>query len=62
MKAKNIHPTDLPLGRSLIYKFRHYAIAFGRERDEEGKVEYYWIQLADGKRIKALPEDLKLNA
>lgn len=36
------HPTDLPLG-SYAYHNKKMVKVFGRERDENDRVELYWV-------------------
>lgn len=60
MPEKKEHQADLPLGVALVYRGGKRVVAFGRERDKDGAVEYYWVVGANGNRFKALPSELKL--
>ena len=48
------------MGVPLTYRKHTTVTAFGRERDKEGVVVYYWVKDAAGKRFKALANELAL--
>jgi hypothetical protein len=41
--------------------YKNYVVVkpFGRERDKDGAVEYYWVVDPAGNRFKAYPNELK---
>jgi len=56
------HPSDFTLGATLHYLRTMRVKVFGRERGEDGRVEYYWVVDGEGKRFKAWPNQLtKIN-
>lgn len=58
MPLHTTHPTDHALGAMLHYLRTMRVKVFGRERGEDGKVEYYWVVDGEGKRFKAWPGQL----
>ena len=60
MPTPTTHQSDLPLGGSFIYKSTMRVTIFGRERNEYGVVEYYWVKDGSGKRFKAWPKELRV--
>ena len=54
-------PEAIPLGVTLTYRKHTTVTAFGRERDKDGVVVYYWVVTGSGKtekRFKAYPNEL----
>ena len=60
MQTTQQQPEALPMGVPLTYRKHTTVTAFGRERDKEGVVVYYWVKDAAGKRFKALANELAL--
>lgn len=55
----------LPLQTVLSYRkegtgYSTYVKAFGRERDKDNEVIYYWVEDFSKRRFKATPNELKL--
>lgn len=52
-----------PLQTILLYReggkgFYTYVKAFGRERDKDNEVVYYWVEDFSKRRFKAFPNEL----
>ena len=59
MPTQTTHPSDLALGQTYTYKSSLRVTVFGRERDQDGVVKYYWVRDAIGNKFKAWPNELR---
>lgn len=57
IRTYHSNPGEFYLGEILIHQMGFVQV-FGRERDKNGVVVYYWV-VCDKQRFKAWPEDLQ---